>query len=618
MPLIINFVEKYFGKKPITSFNPDETVAIGAALRGETLFNNSPYIESLHLIDVIPLNIGVMVGIDQNFDVILKRNTYIPCNNKKIYHPLFDNQSEVEIKIYEGTNKFVKDNVLLGNFSLEITPKKAIESKIEVSFEIDEHLILHVTAEQISEGKSQKVSIKKKYHLLTSEELELEKKKIENCKIIHMNENEKKIYSKIINKQKEFFSEEKIINISKKEIDEFILLIEGYFSEFKMSDNNLHLMSILFRLYELLISKTDITFDQLEEKMTKYFCQISEIDIFYILNFITKSKSEKKFQEELIISISSFFSEYGKLYLSNNFNENKHISYGLFQLSLNLFDNLFVQNKELKNNQQIIELIKENEQYLKYIKITDISLKINEIYKKNNTDEKYLNQIIELYQMIANLIKDKNEIYYIKSFETLYKLGDNYNYLLNVLDIMNSFNAFIQYIESNDIFNKNQFDRKLKELNKYYTECNNVNQEYFKNDFDFDNYNKIEKEITNMYNEDKVNKNLTNFTHFILENYPPLTLSRTIDEFKKDPSIKILVACYSKSYTKIYKQLIYKEKIREKIHSLVSEMFNNNIQLESTENNTEANDGEETDNEGDNNDENDDESLITNYASNTK
>ncbi len=177
MPVIINFVEKYFGKKPITSFNPDETVAIGAALRGETLFNYSPYLESLHLIDVIPLNIGVMEGKDQKTDVILKRNTYIPCKNKKIYNPLYDYQSSVEIKIYEGENKYSKDNTLLGSFLLDITPKKSIDSRIEISFVIDEQLYLHVSAEQISEGKSKKVCVKRKNQLLTNEEVEIEKKK---------------------------------------------------------------------------------------------------------------------------------------------------------------------------------------------------------------------------------------------------------------------------------------------------------------------------------------------------------------------------------------------------------------------------------------------------------
>ena len=177
MPVIVNFVEKYFGKNPITSFNPDESIAIGAALRGETLFNNSPYLDSLHLIDVIPLNIGVMAGKEQEFNIILKRNTYIPCRNKKLYKPLKDYQSFVEIKIYEGTNKYAKDNTLLGNFVLDIVPKKACDSRFEISFLIDENLILHVSAEQISEGKSKQVSIKKKNQLLTDKELELEKKK---------------------------------------------------------------------------------------------------------------------------------------------------------------------------------------------------------------------------------------------------------------------------------------------------------------------------------------------------------------------------------------------------------------------------------------------------------
>jgi len=145
-------------------------------------------------------------------------------------------------------------------------------------------------------------------------------------------------------------------------------------------------------------------------------------------------------------------------------------------------------------------------------------------------------------------------------------------------------------------FNKTEFTI-LKELNKYhkyYNESKIVSQEYFNNDFDMENYIKHEDIITKKYNDDKEKKNLTDFTHFILENYPPLTLTKTIDEFKKNPSVKKLVVWYSKSYTKIYKNLIYKEKIREKINSLISEMFNYNVQLKSIED----------DNGGENDDEN--------------
>ena len=85
-------------------------------------------------------------------------------------------------------------NTLLEKFILDIIPKKVSESKIEITYSIDEHLILHVFAEQISEGKSRKVSIKKKNQLLTKEELELEKKNVEKSILVKMNENEKILY----------------------------------------------------------------------------------------------------------------------------------------------------------------------------------------------------------------------------------------------------------------------------------------------------------------------------------------------------------------------------------------------------------------------------------------
>ena len=541
-----------------------------------------------------------MEGIDNKFDVILKRNTYIPCRNKKIYRPIIDYQPQVGIRIYEGTNKYAKDNTLLGEFILNITPKKIEDSKIEVSFEIDEHLILHVSAVQLAEGKSKEVSINKKNQILTNEELELEKKRIESSKMINMNENEKIKYSKITEQQKEFFSSKNVKKKSEKEINDFIELIENYIAEFKIKENNIHFMITLFRLYNLLILQKKTTFDLLEEKINKYLFQISEIDIFYALNFISKYDLEKTFQEDLMILISTFFSTKGITYLSDDFIENKTISFELFQLSLKIFDNLFAQNSELKDHQQILEIIKDNEQNLKYIKINDISLKIKEIYDKNNNDEKYLNQIIELYQTLVNLIKDKNEIAYINNFDILYKLGDNNNYLLNIIEIMKSFNAFIQYIdEGNDsTIKKREFTRKLNELNKYCEESKNVNQEYFKNDFNDQTCNKIIDEVTQKYNEDKEKYKLTNFVHFIIENYPPITMPKSINEFKKKPSIKILAASYSKRLTTKFKALKNKEKLREKINVFVSEMFSNNVEL-IPESENENDNGEDTDNEDD-------------------
>ena len=594
MPVIINFVEKYFGKKPITSFNPDETVAIGAALRGETLFNKSPYLDSLHLIDVIPLNIGVKAGIDDKLEVILKRNSYIPCKKKKIFHPMTDYQSSVKIMVFEGENKFTKDNVLLGDFILEIIPKKSIDSKIEITFAIDEHLLLHVTAEQLSEGKSKKICIKKKNQLLTNEDLEKEKKRIEETKIINnMNEEEKKKYSEIIIKKKEFFSSNNLKEMPEEEIDRFINLIENYISEFEIKENNIHIVNILFRLYNLINSKKKLEYI-IKEKTSDYFNKISKIDIFYILNFISKYSLENFFQEQLIIKIAEFFYNEGITHLNDIFKEKKKISFELFQLSLKLIDNLISHNDELKKDQKISELINGNNICLNKIKINDISLKIKEIYDKNNNDEKYINQIIELYQTIVNLIRHKDEIQYLNDFDILYRLGDNNDYLPSILEIMQVLYTYIISISYDDEELRKKygdFKNKFNLLKKYSEESKNVNQEYFRSDLDDNLYENIAKEINTKYNAEK--NEPTNFIFYILEHYPPLSLSKSIDDFKKEPNIKIVVAAYSKSFLEKFSILTNKEKLRIKLHEIVSKMFSDNIELKSINEN-----GEGTDDEG--------------------
>ena len=594
MPIIINFVKNYFGKEPITSFNPDETVAIGAALRGETLFNNSPYLDSLNLIDVIPLNIGVMEGLEDKMGVILKRNSYIPCKKKKIYNPLTDNQNCVEIKIYEGENKYVKDNVLLGNFELDIVPKKKENSHIEISFEVDEHLFLHVSAEQLFEGKSKKISIKKKNQILTNEELEKEKKKIKNQKIVINDENQKKKYYEIINKKKEFFSSDK----SKGEIKNFIELIENYIEKFKIKENNIHFMNILFRLYDIFITKEN--FEEIQEKINDYFEQISQIDIFYILNFLTKTL-KNCFQEKLTIKIANYFYNKGITYLIDDFNENKKISFELFQLSLNLLDKLIAQNNQLKNDENISELIENNNKYLKLLKINKLYLKIKEIYRKNHKNEKYINQIIELYQTIANSIKSQDEIKYINDFDILYRLGDDYNYLSYVLEIMEYLNKFIKsitYENDNDSKKYNEFKHKLKELKKYSEESKNVDQEYFKSDFNINTFESIKEKITKRFDEEK--EDPTNLIFEIIENYPPLSMSKSLKDLKKKPNIKTLVGFYSKSFLNKFSMLKNKEKLRKEIYKILTELFNNNIQLREEDENEALTDNEDV-NENENN-----------------
>jgi hypothetical protein len=482
--------------------------------------------------------------------------------------------------VFEGENKFTKDNILLGNFILDIVPKKSIDSKIEITLAIDENLLLHVTAEQLSEGKSKKICIKKKNQLLTNEDLEKEKKRIEGTKIVNnMNENEKKKYSEIIIKKKEFFSSNNLKEMPEEEVDKFINLIENYISEFKIKDSNIHIVNILFRLYNLINSKKKLE-SIMEEKINVFFEQISEIDIFYILNFISKYTLEKFFQEKLTIKIADYFYNKGITDLIVNFKEKKNISLELFQLSIQLIDNLIAHNDELKKDQKISELIKDNNLGLNKIKINDLSLKIKEIYDKNNNDEKYINQIIELYQTIVNLIKNKDEIEYINDFDILYRLGNNNDYLPYILEIMQALYTYIISIPCYDEELRKKygvFKNELNLLKKYSEESKNVNQEYFKSDFDDSLYEKNEKEITRKYNAGK--NEPTNFIYYILENYPPLSLSRSIDAFKRQPSTKILLAAYSKSFLAKFSILKNKEKLRIKLHEIISEMFSDGIEL---------------------------------------
>ena len=122
-----------------------------------------------------------------------------------------------------------------------------------------------------------------------------------------MNENEKQKYFEIVNKNNKFLSSKNNDNLTDGEVYEFVGLIENYFNEFKIKENNIHFMNILFRMYNFLTSKQKLPFDSLKEKINDFFERISRIDIFYILNLILDYNLEKSFQRDLTIKIANFF-----------------------------------------------------------------------------------------------------------------------------------------------------------------------------------------------------------------------------------------------------------------------------------------------------------------------
>lgn len=157
MPLVIQTVEKFFGKKPNASVNPDEVVAIGAAIQAGNLQGDIK--GELLLLDVTPLSLGLetLGGI---VDKVIDRNTTIPAEKKKIYSTAADGQTSVEVHVLQGDREMAGDNRSLGKFTLSGIPSAPRGvPQIEVSFALDANGILSVKAQDKATGKEQKITI---------------------------------------------------------------------------------------------------------------------------------------------------------------------------------------------------------------------------------------------------------------------------------------------------------------------------------------------------------------------------------------------------------------------------------------------------------------------------
>ena len=184
MPLIIQEVEKFFGKKPNASVNPDEVVAMGAAIQGGVLEGS---VKDVLLLDVTPLTLGIetMGGVSTP---LIPKNTTIPTSKSQIFSTAADNQPSVEIHVLQGERQMAADNKTLGRFILDgIPPAPRGVPQIEVTFDIDANGILNVTAKDKATGKSQSIRIEASSGI-SEEEIEKMKKEAE----AHAEEDKKK------------------------------------------------------------------------------------------------------------------------------------------------------------------------------------------------------------------------------------------------------------------------------------------------------------------------------------------------------------------------------------------------------------------------------------------
>lgn len=184
MPKIVEEVKKFFGKEPNKSINPDEVVALGAAIQGGIIAGD---VKDILLLDVIPLSLGIetMGGVNTK---LIEKNTTIPASKSQVFSTAADNQTSVEIHVVQGERPLASDNRSLGRFILDgIPPAPRGVPQVEVTFDIDANGILNVKAKDKSSGKEQSIRIEASSGL-KPEDIEKMKKDAE----IHAAEDAKK------------------------------------------------------------------------------------------------------------------------------------------------------------------------------------------------------------------------------------------------------------------------------------------------------------------------------------------------------------------------------------------------------------------------------------------
>jgi len=226
MPAIQNAVKELFGKEPNRSINPDEVVALGAAIQAG-IFQGD--VQDITLVDVIPLSLGIETMGSVN-TMLIEKNTHIPTKKQQVFSTAADNQTSTEIHIVQGERPMAADNKSLGKFVLDgIPPAPRGVPQVEVTFDVDSNGVLNVTAKEKSTGKEQSIRIEANSGL-TEDEIEKMKKDAEE----HATEDTKKKELIDVRNQAEqtIYTAEKALKDHEKEIPEDVKTeIEGKVKE---------------------------------------------------------------------------------------------------------------------------------------------------------------------------------------------------------------------------------------------------------------------------------------------------------------------------------------------------------------------------------------------------
>ena len=242
IPAVQEEIKKFLGKEPHKGINPDECVALGAAVQGGVLTGE---VNDILLLDVTPLSLGIetLGGV---FTKIIERNTTIPAKKSQVFSTAADNQPAVDIHVLQGERSMVADNITLGRFQLsDIPPAPRGVPQIEVTFDIDANGIVNVRAKDLGTGKEQNITITSSSNL-SSEEIE---KKVKEAEMHAEEDKKKKEKMEALNQaESTIYQTEKTLNevgdkVSEQEKTEVKNALDEL-KKVKDGDNNLGIISI--------------------------------------------------------------------------------------------------------------------------------------------------------------------------------------------------------------------------------------------------------------------------------------------------------------------------------------------------------------------------------------
>ncbi len=341
IPKVKSFLKEYFeGVKINDTINPDETIAYGATLMAAKILNkkDDETLKGFNLMDITPLSLGLNVKNPSEdpeikkeghlMSVLIKRGSKIPYSNSKLYETSFDNQTYINVVIYEGEKKYTKYNHILGKLEMTgIPPKKKGEVKVEVTFFVDVNGILTVTANEKTTGQTIQTKIKNDMVGLTDEDIENLRKK--NEKFLAKNMMDKKIdYTNLKDSLKTFQDSLKeaeddedrydILMNYNNTLEEFIDKFETDFDNETMTEKYyIYVKDLIISYSKVLNIKSQISKGDTEiiiKNITKYLKVFSKLSSGYLdeLLEIMKGNMAKKIFLEIVVNVLEQLNECGK------------------------------------------------------------------------------------------------------------------------------------------------------------------------------------------------------------------------------------------------------------------------------------------------------------------